>query len=163
MTQESPSRTLHRLDEGDLLLRAARLSAELGGPAQPDPAGLADVERELRIELALRERLGVERRLALAGPVLLEPGMRLAAQGIAGVAQIILRQFRAAAVEQEGRDGLSRLSRAAERDRVEVNALEMRGRLMLLGIADGAERMLRFERDLTQRAAGESRRQGQQQ
>src|SRR5437870_4232140 len=47
---------------------------------------------------------------------------------------------------------------SAERDGVEMDALEMQGRLVLLGIADGAERMLRFERDTPQRLSREGSR-----
>ena len=49
---------------------------------------------------------------------------------------------------------------AAERERVEVGAAEVARRLVLLGIADGAERMLGLQRDLAQRRAAEGDRGG---
>ncbi len=46
----------------------------LARPAQAEPAGAAEVEREARVELTIVEGHAVERRLAVAAPMCLQPG-----------------------------------------------------------------------------------------
>ena len=138
---------LHRLHEGDLLERRSRLATEVARPAQADPAGLADIAREVSVELALGERPGVERRLACAvtnaaratrAPVAqrrCRPAPRsYCGSAASAIVEQIRRQF------APGRGG------AAQRERIEMHALEVSRGLVLFGIADGAERMLRLER-----------------
>ena len=80
---------LHGLDESDLLKRRARLTAKGLRPAQADPSCLAHITREFRIELALGKRLRIEGRLALARPVLFQPGLHRLAQLVAGGTEIV--------------------------------------------------------------------------
>src|SRR6516164_10354442 len=93
--------TLHGFHEGDLFQRRTRLAAESFRPAEAYPAGLANITRKFGIELALGKWLRLKSSLALAGPVLLQPRLHLLAQRVAGTTQVILRQRRAAVVEQE--------------------------------------------------------------
>ena len=151
---------LHHLDEGDLLERRARLAAELARPAEAEPAGLAEVAGEGRVELAVVEVLAVERRLALAAPVLLQPGADLGAKGVAGGAEVVFGQRSLGVVEQVHGELAPRRGGAAEREAVEMGAAEVARRLVLLGVADGAEGMLGLERRLAQRRAAEGDRGG---
>src|SRR6202012_5245149 len=59
-------------------------------------------------------------------------------------------------VEQERGHTASRLHRPTERDRVKMHTLEVTGRLMLLGIADRPQCLLRFERNPPQCVTPES-------
>ena len=139
---------LHGFHEGDLLQRRARLPAELLRPSQADPAGLADIPRKFRIELPLRRtalrrmRLCVRRTSfarASAAPVR-ATRCRRRRDHIAAVRA-------PPSIEQKRGDATPRIRGAAQRDRIEMHALEMARRLVFLGIADRPERMLGFERD----------------
>ena len=69
-----------------------------------------------------------------------EPSLRLCAQLVAGGAEIILRQSGAALIEQKRGYATSGVRRTAERNGVEMHALEVTRRLVFLGVADGTER-----------------------
>src|SRR5207245_447643 len=75
---------LHRLHECDLFQRRTRLPAELLGPTEADPSSLADIAREVGVELTLFKWLFVEPGLPVARPVLIEPSPNLFAQLVAG-------------------------------------------------------------------------------
>ena len=128
------------------------------GHAEADPSGLADIAREVGVELALVKWPFVELGLPVSRPVLIEPSPNLFAQLIAGRTEIVLRQRRAAAIQQVRGQPPPRIGRPTERDRVQVHALEMLRGLVLFGIADGAERMLGLERHAPQRVAAEGNR-----
>jgi hypothetical protein len=74
-----------------------------------------------------------------------QPSLRLLAQIIARRTQVILREVVAAAVKQECGNATPRLRRSAQRNGVEMHALEMTRSFVLLGIADRTEGMLGFQ------------------
>src|SRR5439155_237992 len=73
----------------------------------------------------------------------------------AGLAEVVFGNAGVIVVEQERGETRTGLARAAEDDRVEVGAAEVARRLVLLGIADGAEGMLGLQTYLPQRRATE--------
>ncbi len=76
---------------------------------------------------------------------------------VSGGSEIVLRQPGAARIQQACGQPALRIRGAAERDRIEVHALKMDWRFVLLGIADRPERMLGLQRDpLPQRGALEN-------
>jgi len=110
--------------------------------------------RKLRIEFALGERLAVEGHLRSPDQFTLQPMPHLFAQIVAGRTKVILRKSRSAMIEQERGHAAPRVRRAAQRDGVEMHALEMTWRLVLLGITDGPKCVLGFKRNAPQRVAG---------
>ena len=97
--------------------------------------------------------------LRVSRPVLLEPSLHLLAQRVAGRTEIVLRQRRAA-IGPAGTRPAGAAPRGAPPSAIvsRCTRLKCRGGLVLLGIADGAECMLGFERNAPQRVAGEGNR-----
>ena len=150
---------LHHLHEGDLLDRRARLAAELFA-ASP---GRSSRSRRYRArKSASNSRLGMawRRTPPCASPLQFcsSQSLHLLAQGVAGGTEIVLRQRRAAASSRYAASAPRAAARPPNATRVEMDALEMSRRLVLLGIADGAEGVLRFERHPPQRIAAEGHR-----
>src|ERR1700759_3553286 len=75
---------LHRLHESDLLQRCSCLATELLRPTETNPSGATDVEGKFSIELALRERPGIEAGLSISSPVLRKPAPDMCAQLVPG-------------------------------------------------------------------------------
>ena len=90
----------------------------------------------------------------------LQPLAHFAAEVVAGLAEVVLGQHRVAVVEQLRREFAARLRRAAEHQQIQMHAPKVARRLVLLGVADRTERVLRLQRHLAQRAAAERRRGG---
>ena len=88
-----------------------------------------------------------------------QPSRHLLAKGVAGLAEIVARQA-AAKIEVMRRHFFTRVSHPAHRQRIQMHAAKMPRRLVLLGVADGTEDMLGFQRYLAQRRAAEGNGRG---
>ena len=90
----------------------------------------------------------------LLGPVLRQPGTYFAAKGVAGFAEIVFRKLVGRFAQVALRQLFSRCPAAAEAGDVEMHAAEMPRRLVLFGITDGTEGVMRFQGNLAQRGVG---------
>ncbi len=92
--------------------------------------------------------------------MLLQPFAHLDAKAVAGLAQVVFGQHGSVAIEQVRREFATRLRAAAESQQIQMHAPKVARCLVLLGVADRAERMVRLQRHLAQRGAAERRRSG---
>ena len=85
----------------------------------------------------------------------MQPAADLGPEGISGRADVVFRQCRFGMVQQVGRQLFPSRASAAEGQNVEMDALEMARRLVLVGISDGTEGVMCLQRHLAQGRAAE--------
>ena len=144
-------------------LGAAALAAEFLRPADADPAVAAHQLGEFVVVAAVLERLAQVRGLLLRRPMLGEPVAHLLAEGVGGGSHVVRGKGGHAAGPSTKSASVGACARhAAEPREIGMHAPEMPRRLVLLGVADGAERPVRLDRHRAECRTGEGERRGRE-
>ncbi len=133
------------LHQRQQFVRRAFEPAELLRPGQRQPAGRAQSAGEAVIVLAMGSGFGFVGGPSLRRPVLGEPLPDLAAEGVAFRAEIEFGRAARRGAEIALHRLLAGAPAAAMADDVEICSLEMARRLMVLGIADRTEGVMRLQ------------------